>query len=147
MEETQKAKGHLRRARLIWLFMIAEIIVIIGFASIFSEETPVSDDGAILFTWILMVIMLVDIGMQLLFYNLFSSKGTVQSALGGSILIETMAVAIAIYGMLCMVLNTPLKQTGLLAGLILSFLAMGLAWILTTNLFSPFEFEDSKPVE
>jgi hypothetical protein len=147
MEEKQKVKGHLRRARGIWLFMLAEIIMTIGFTSVFYKEPSVSDAGSILFTWILMVMMLIAIGMQLLFYNWFSNRGKVESALGGSVIIDMMAVGIAIYGMLCVVLNTPLKQIGSLVGIILSFLALGLAWILTSNLFSPFEFEDSTPME
>jgi hypothetical protein len=147
MEESQRAQSHLKKARRIWLFALVDVIVMLGFTLILPEETPVSDEGAILFTWILMVMMVVDIGIQLLFYNLFLTKGTVESALGGSILIDMMAVGIAIYGMLSIVMNTTLKQIGLFVGIVLSFIALGLAWILTTNLFSPFEFEDSTPME
>jgi hypothetical protein len=141
MEEQQSTDSQLKKARIFWFFMLINIVMIVGFAFIFPEGTNRPNEGAIVLTWILVVLMPFEIGLQFLFYNYFSSKRNVQYALGGSFIITMLGLGIALYGMLIRLLDTSFSQTGWLMSIILSFLALGLGWIFTTNLFSRFEFE------
>ena len=137
MEETQNPPNQLRKARFIWLWMLINIVIIIGFAAIIPEGTP--DDAAVLFTWILIIMMPTDIGVQLLFYIFFSKKNEESYAFGGSVIITMLSLAIAIYGMLIRVLSTSISQIGWFLSIGISFFALALSWILTTNLFDQLE--------
>jgi hypothetical protein len=139
MEDIQTPPNQLRRARFFWLLMLFNVIIIISFATIFLEGTTTPDEGAMLFTWILIFMMPADIGIQFLFYIFFSNKTEERYAFGGSFIIIVMSLGIAIYGMLIKMLGTSLSQIGWILSIGLSFLALGIGWILTTSLFDQLE--------
>ena len=137
MESTQTQPDKLKTARFLWIIVVINVAIVIIFSLILPENPDPPEEGTILFSWILLAMMPIDIGIQVAFYKFFMGKGQ-EYTLGGSFIISMLAAAIALYGLIMTLLDTTMRQLGLIMALGCSAIALGLGWIFTTNLFERF---------
>ncbi len=134
MESTQTQPDKLKTARILWAIVVINVAMVIIFSLILPENPNPPNEGGILFAWVLLAMMPIDIVIQVAFYKFFMGKGQ-EYTLGGSFIISMLAAAIALYGMIMTLLNETMRQLGLIMALGFSVIALGLGWIFTTNLF------------
>ena len=134
MESTPTQPDQLKTARMLWAIVLINVAIVEIFSLILPENPDPPIEGTIFILWILLAMMPIDIVIQVAFYKFFMGKGK-EYTLGGSFLISMLAVAISIYGMIITMLDSTMKQLGLIIGLGCSVVALGLGWIFTTNLF------------
>ncbi|MGY5874922.1 MAG: hypothetical protein RTU30_04175 [Candidatus Thorarchaeota archaeon] len=134
MNSLQPKRDPLRKVRFLRIVFLAYALVLPFIILILPQsEIPVST-GPYLFSWLLILLMPVDILLIYVFYRLFGRRTGLDDLVGPAVLMYTPALAPSIYAMIIGFIDSALRYTGILLGLMFSVVGFWIASILLSNL-------------
>ena len=130
------SKSSLRKARLLGIVFLAYSILLPLIILLIPEsELPVSTGPSGVFSWLLILLMPIEILLIYVFYRFFRKRSELGSIMGPAILMYTFAFAPSLYGFIIGFIGSALRLIVIPLGLTFSLVGFLLAWMFLSNLW------------
>ncbi|MCK4567828.1 MAG: hypothetical protein KAU48_11030 [Candidatus Thorarchaeota archaeon] len=129
-------KSSLKKARLFGIiFLVYSIVIPFVILLIPESELPVSTGPSEVFSWLLILLMPIDILLLYISYRHFGKKPELDNIMGPAILMYTFAMMPSIYAFIIGFIGSNLRFISIPLGIGVSLVGFWLAWIFITNLW------------
>ncbi len=136
--ETEKPENEssLRKARLLGIVFLAYSIVLPFVILLIPDtELPASTGPIEVLSWLLILLMPVELLLLYVFYRHFGKNPELDNIMAPAILLYVFATAPSIYGFVIGFIGSSLRLIAIPLGLSFSLVGFGLAWMFISNLW------------
>ncbi|MHA2150337.1 MAG: hypothetical protein ACXAAN_16995 [Candidatus Thorarchaeota archaeon] len=136
--ESVKPSGEsiIRKARLLGIvYLVCAIVIPFVILLIPESELPVSTGPSEVFSWLLILLMPIEILLIFVFYRHFRKKPELDSIMGPAALMYVLAVAPSVYAFIIGFIGSVLRLIAIPLGLMFSLVGFWLSWMFLSNLW------------
>jgi hypothetical protein len=128
--------SQLRNARLLGIIFLAYAIVMLFIVVLIPEsELPVSTGPIEALSWLMVLLMPIEILLIHLSYRHFGKKSELANIMGPSVLMYTFASVPSVYGFVIGFVGSNLRPIAIPLGLVFTFIGFWLALMYSSNLW------------
>ena len=129
-------KSSLRKARLFGvIFLIYSIVIPFVILMIPESELPASTGPIEAFSWLMILLMPIELLLLYIFYRYFRSKSDLDNIMAPAILMYMFAVIPSIYAFVIGFIGSTLRSFAIPLGFTVSLVGFGLAWMFVSKLW------------
>ena len=136
--ESVKPSGEslIRKARLLGIvYLVCAIVIPFVILIIPESELPVSTGPSEVFSWLLILLMPIEILLIFVLYRHFKKKPELDNIMGPAALMYVLAIAPSIYAFIIGFIGSALRLIAIPLGLTFSLGAFWLSWMFLSNLW------------
>ena len=131
-----ESESPLRKAKLIGIaYLVFAIVLPFVVLLIPESELPVSTGPIEVISWLLILLMPLELLLLYAFYRYFGKKSESRNIMGPAILMYVFAIIPSIYGFIIGFIGSSLRIIAIPMGLSFSLVGFWLAWMFISNLW------------
>ena len=135
----------IRKARLLGIVYIAFAIVLPFIILLIPEsELPVSTGPIEVFSWLMILLMPIELLLIYVSYRFFRKRSELGSIMGPAALMYVFALAPSIYAFIIGFIGSALRLIAIPMGLTVSLVGFWLAWMFLSNLWENIQVSENR---